>query len=135
MAWIKDVLADNDPNVKWKIVYGHHTLYTSGSRKEIDEVQLFRKRMKPIFDAYHVNAYVCGHEHDLEVVKPEGNTYYFISGAGSEVRPIKKPVIPDSRFATATPGFMSFDVTPTEMYVRAIDFNGKELSSFTFSNK
>ena len=46
-----------------------------------------RSLFKPIFDRYHVNAYICGHEHSLQHIKPEGFTNYFISGAGSETTP------------------------------------------------
>ena len=43
-------------------------------------------RLKPLLEKYGVQAYLAGHEHDLQYLRDAGPVHYFVSGAGSEVR-------------------------------------------------
>ncbi len=61
--WLEQVLSDPSPNIKWKFVFGHHPLYTGGGRMNAAETKELNQLLKPIFDKYKVDAYVCGHEH------------------------------------------------------------------------
>jgi tartrate-resistant acid phosphatase type 5 len=124
--WLLKTLADPDPAIRWKFVVGHHPLYTSGKRIKSAETLQFRKTMEPILKAYHVDAYICGHEHQLEYIKPEGSTHHFISGAGSETRPVNEK-LPESKFKAADHGFMLFSVTAKNMNVQVINWEGKIL--------
>lgn len=82
LGWLEDVLATSD--ARWKIVVGHHPVYSSspyhGNSPELIET------FEPLFEAYGVDTYLAGHEHDLQLHCPEGRTHYLVSGAGSEVR-------------------------------------------------
>jgi tartrate-resistant acid phosphatase type 5 len=124
--WLEAVLSDPSPNIKWRIVVGHHPLYTGGKRMfSLDTWQL-NKALKSIFDKYKVDAYICGHEHNLQYIKPEGATHYFVTGAGSETTPaILYPGI--GKFAQSINGFMLFSVEPKQMQVQIIDLNGNVL--------
>ncbi|PBQ30481.1 acid phosphatase [Sphingobacteriaceae bacterium] len=124
--WLTKVLAENDPAVKWKFVVGHHPLYTSGKRIKSAETLQFRKVMEPILKQFSVDAYICGHEHQLEYIKPEGSTHHFISGAGSEARDVKGN-LPESKFKASDHGFMLFSVGQTQLKVQVINWEGKIL--------
>ncbi len=124
--WMDSVLNDN--TVKWKFVVGHHPLYSGGKRIDAPETKDMNGSFRHLFEKHKVDAYICGHEHHLEYVKPAGATHYFISGGGSEVRPVKKH--PDGgKFASASHGFMTFSLTGNKMLVQAIDHLGKILYS------
>jgi len=130
--WLAAVLSDPDPNIKWRIVMGHHPVHTGGKRwKSIDTDQMYAA-MKPIFDKYRVDAYICGHEHNLQYIKPEGATHYFVTGAGSETTPtILYPNI--GKFAQSINGFMVFSLTPKDMMVQIVDLYGSLLYKTTIT--
>jgi tartrate-resistant acid phosphatase type 5 len=131
--WLVKVLAENDPSVKWKFVVGHHPLYTSGKRSKSAETLQFRKLMENIFEQYKVDAYICGHEHHLEHIKPAGRIHHFISGAGSETREIKGD-LQESKFKASDHGFMLFSLTARILKVQAINWDGKILYEQTIGH-
>ncbi|MFN3530601.1 MAG: metallophosphoesterase [Bacteroidia bacterium] len=118
-AWLDSLLKASA--ARWKIVIGHHPLFTSGKRA--GKPQDMANRFKGLFDASQVDAYWCGHEHDLQHNKPEGYTHYYVSGAGSEVRPSGK--VDFTQFAESVTGFMTFSFTPDTLLVQAIDYQGR----------
>jgi tartrate-resistant acid phosphatase type 5 len=124
--WLEEVLADKSPHIRWKIVVGHHPLYTGGGRINSAETKELNRRLKPIFDKYKVDAYICGHEHSLQYIKPAGPTHYFISGSGSEITPAN--LYPQGgRFAQSENGFMVFTLSPSSMQVQVLSYEGKIL--------
>lgn len=121
-AWLVQQLSTDDPSVTWKIVVGHHPMYSGGKRKESKDTQLFENRFADFFDKHGVDAYICGHEHDLQIIKPKGRkTVQFLSGAASEVRPTGNRE--GTLFAAAEPGFMLFSILNNKMLVQAIGSN------------
>jgi tartrate-resistant acid phosphatase type 5 len=124
--WVFDY-GDNSPNIKWKLVFGHHPIYTGGKRIAAPETKELNQLLKPIFDKYKVDAYICGHEHSLQYMQPSGSkTNYFISGAGSETTP--SLLYPDGgKFALSENGFIGFSITPETMFVQIINFQGQVL--------
>lgn len=123
LKWLYQVLSDNDSSVIWKFVVGHHPLYTSGKRMKSPETIEMRKRLEPLFSKTGVNAYFCGHEHQLEYVKPNATTHHFISGAGSEIREMSGGLL-ESRFSASDHGFMLFSLTLTELNIQIINSQG-----------
>ena len=78
---------------KWKIVYGHHILWSVGGTKYA-EGHVLRKRLMPLLCQY-ADAYIAGHEHDLELLSDDCSVYgetarpklpLIISGAASKMR-------------------------------------------------
>ncbi|WP_400261372.1 metallophosphoesterase [Sphingobacterium sp. SG20118] len=117
--WLIESLSDTDPNIKWKIVVGHHPLYSGGKRKESKDTKAFEAKFAGIFDQYGVQAYICGHEHDLQVIRPKNRfTTQFLTGAGSEVRPTGQR--DGTLFAAAEPGFMAFTIAGDTLLVQTI---------------
>lgn len=130
IKWLDSVLSTNDENVKWKIVVGHHPLYSGGKRINSLDTKDLNFLLKPIFDKNKVDLYFNGHEHHLEYIKPVGSTHYFTSGAGSEVRSVK--IFPnDGKFAAESAGFMTFSIDKDSVIMHAIDKKGKIIFNTT----
>ncbi len=126
--WLVKTLAEAPAYIKWKFVFGHHPLWTGGGRMNAPESAEMKKLLRPVFEKYHVNAYICGHEHNLQYIRPEGFTSYFVSGAGSETTPVI--VHPDGgKFAKSENGFMNFTIQPDQMQVDVIGYKGESLFS------
>jgi 3',5'-cyclic AMP phosphodiesterase CpdA len=124
--WLEKTLGEAPPNIKWKFVFGHHPVYTGGGRMKAKETVEMKNLFKPIFDKYRVNAYICGHDHNLQYIKPPGYTSYFVSGAGSELS--KTVVHPEGGiYARAENGFMNFIVYSNLMQVTMISYTGEHL--------
>lgn len=127
--WLEKQLANPLPSIKWKIVVGHHPMYTGGGRTESQDTRAIRKSLQPLFEKYHVNAYLAGHEHSLQHIGPVNKVHHFISGAASERTPVK--MLPASKFAKSEYGFMLFTVTAGEILVQTIDYTGNIIYTTT----
>ena len=123
--WLEQVLAGAGPSVRWKIVVGHHPLYTAGNRA-LNKPNM-RAALESVLEQYKVDIYLCGHEHDLQYYHPPGKfTHHFISGAGSEANESLNPRGPQDFFAPIQ-GFMTFSVTKDAILMQAVSRKGKLL--------
>jgi tartrate-resistant acid phosphatase type 5 len=120
--WLEKVLSDKSPNIKWKIVVGHHPMFTGSSRTESYDTRAIRYSLKPILDKYKVDAYLAGHDHSLQHIKV-GSTNHLISGSASE-RTLAT-VIPGTQLSASEYGFMLLSATDRELLVQTIDYTGK----------
>ncbi|WP_286234328.1 purple acid phosphatase family protein [Thalassotalea sediminis] len=125
LDWIKKQLATTTAD--WKIVIGHHPLYSSGKRfGKTGEIQ---RVLEPILEKYQVDAYFAGHEHDMQHNKPKQSTVdHFVSGGGSEIRPVKQRSF--TKFAKATGGFAAVVVNEKTLLVQFIDHQGNIIYSY-----
>ncbi len=122
--WLIETLNTSDTSIKWKIVVGHHPLYSGGKRKDKPDTKGFEKKFAGIFDQYKVDAYLCGHEHDLQVIKPKGRyTTQFLSGAACEIRPTGNRE--GTLFAASEPGFMAFSINEKKLQVQVVNEKGQ----------
>ncbi len=80
--WLEKQLAAS--RSKWKIVYGHHPLYSTGNTHG-SETDL-RALVEPLFVKYGVNIVLAGHEHFYERLKPQKGIAYFICGGAAKLR-------------------------------------------------
>lgn len=120
--WLDDVLTNS--TAKWKIVIGHHPLYTSGAR--IKQRKPFIHSFDALFEKHKVDAYFAGHEHDLQHQKPTNRfTHHFLSGAGSEVRPTGKMLM--TKFSASEHGFMAVTLQSKQLLLQIINEKGKIL--------
>lgn len=122
LEWLENTLSKT--TATWKIIIGHHPLYTTGVRR--DKMVDVRSAFLPIFEKHKVNVYFAGHEHDLQHQKPEGYTHYFVSGAGSESRPVTQDV-KQTKFAISDHGFMSVQLKKDTLDLQVINYLGKQL--------
>lgn len=121
--WLAKVLSDEDPSIRWKIVVGHHPMYTGGSRTDGYDTKAIRSSLKPVLERYGVDVYLTGHEHSLQYIKPTGKTHHFISGAASEKTPVK--LIDDAQMVASVYGFMLFSVGKDLIRVQTINDEGE----------
>jgi tartrate-resistant acid phosphatase type 5 len=120
--WLETTLANS--TAKWKIVVGHHPLYTTGMR--LGKTQDIINAFDYIFEKYKVDMYFAGHEHDLQHQKPQNKTVnHFVSGAGSEIRPVTKTEM--TVFSKSAHGFMTVTLLPTQATIQVIDEKGNIL--------
>jgi len=122
LLWLDNVLkTSKEP---WKIVVGHHPIYSAGKHGDTPELIA---RLKPILEKHNVHAYFCGHDHDLQHhTPPDSKLHYFISGAGSEVRNIKTRR-DFTRFAADQPGFAAVAMTKDSLIVQFVNAKGQML--------
>jgi tartrate-resistant acid phosphatase type 5 len=120
--WIETELKNASANVKWKVVVGHHPMYTGGSRTEGYDTRAIRNTLKPVFEKYGVDAYISGHEHSLQHLKSTGPTHHFISGSASERTPVK--MIDEARMVASEYGFMFFSINANTLWMQTVDENG-----------
>lgn len=125
LEWIDKTL---DVDVDWKIVVGHHPLYTGGKRA--DDKMWVRMHIEKLLTKHNVHLYFAGHEHDLQHIKNDQlPTHHIISGSGSEVR--KTGMMEHSIFAKAIQGFVSSSITKDSIYNQFVDYNGEVIYSHT----
>ncbi len=124
LQWLEKSLAASQ--AQWKFVIGHHPIYSSGLTHGNQEDMI--KLILPILQKHKVQAYFCGHDHDLEHLKV-GDLNLFVSGAGSEYRAVKTPS--QTPFSRACSGFAMASVQSKQMQIRMIDNLGKLLYTTT----
>ena len=130
LAWLDSVLTTS-PEV-WKIVVGHHPVFSTGKHGHTPELI---EQLKPILDKHHVQAYFCGHDHDLQHQQPaDSGVAYFVSGAGSESR-ANKPDPAMTKFAKATSGYMAVAIKKDLMMIYAIDYKGNVIYKTSVKQK
>lgn len=128
LTWLEQQLATS--KAKWKIVIGHHPLYSSGKR--YGKTAGIRGVLEPILEKYQVDAYYAGHEHDLQHNQPQGTSVaHFVSGAGSEVRPVEQREF--TLFAESTAGFAAVSVKQNTLVTQFISSTGKVLYQHTIN--
>jgi predicted phosphohydrolase len=126
MKWLNETLEKASPDVKWKIVIGHHPFCTVGPRTTNYDTITMKKALSKTLEDHKVDVYLSGHEHSLQHLKQEGVTHQFISGAGSELTPVTAG-IPYSKFQASEHGFMYFSIDATRLNVKAVNFKGDVL--------
>jgi len=82
VKWIDDELKKS--NDKWKIVFFHHPLYSSG-KTHGSQVKL-RDVLEPLFVRYNVSLVLNGHDHTYERIKPMNGIQYFVEGSSGQLR-------------------------------------------------
>jgi acid phosphatase len=120
LDWLERALARS--KAAWKIVVGHHQLYTvTGQQHDFPEMI---GPFKPLLDRYGVRAYINGHEHNLEHIVVDG-VHYITCGAGSATSPVVTP--PQGQFASDHHGFMTMRLEAEGLGFSFIDDVGATL--------
>ena len=119
LAWLDQQLAKS--TAPWKIVYGHHPLYSSGRHGSNPELTA---KLAPIFAKHKVPLYLCGHDHGYERSIPLDDTIYIVNGGGGA--PLYKfGRSPQTAFVSSQFSFMTFDVYQDKIITKAIATDGK----------
>jgi 3',5'-cyclic AMP phosphodiesterase CpdA len=118
MPWLKQALAAS--SAPWKIMVGHHPLYSSGLYGD-DPVGI--ARLTPLFERHGVQLYINGHDHNYERTQAiRGTTFLTVGGAGAWLR----PVVANARSAKAvsTYSFAELSVKGEAVTIEAWDSRG-----------
>jgi tartrate-resistant acid phosphatase type 5 len=113
LDWLKAALAAS--KARWKIVIGHHPIYSGGDHGDTRELI---KTILPLLHQYGVQAYFNGHDHDLQHLMA-GEVNLFDTGAGSQFRPTK--TTPHTKWSKACSGFTTVSLRGDRMDVRMMD--------------
>lgn len=122
LAWLDADLENN--KLPWTIVFGHHPMYTNSLRGAQLSIRLaFAK----ILTKHKVDLVLTGHEHGYERFKVGGVNYVVSGGGGGQLthffgtaRSLKQATVHH---------FLAFEVTATDLAMRAINIDGKEIES------
>jgi acid phosphatase len=104
LAWLDHALSQS--RAKWKLVTGHHPIRSGGSGHG-DQPEIIA-RVQPILKRYGVQAYIAGHDHDLQHIRRDGIDM-IQCGGGMEARPVSP--VQGTRFCRAAAGFGMVQVT------------------------
>jgi len=122
LVWFEAALAKSTAD--WKLVIGHHPVYSGGGGDLVGGEADLQEKLDPILQRYRIPLYLNGHDHDLQHVA-RGATNYVCTGAGSKVR--KDCRTGGSDFCSLQSGFTAFWLTRNELKVAYRDYTGAEL--------
>ena len=122
--WLDEELKKS--TARWKLVYGHHPIYSDGDHG--DNARLIEKLL-PILKG-RADAYIAGHDHTLEQIKPEGGLHFFVSGGGG-ARLYKVKQAPRAVYVQAIHGFCVIEADQAELRVRFIGADLNQLHENT----
>lgn len=121
LPWLKRALAAS--SAPWKVVVGHHPLYSSGLYGN-DRAAI--ARLTPLFRRHGVQLYINGHDHNYERSRPiDGTTYLTVGNGGASLRPVVPG--PNSARAVSTHGFASLRADAEQLTIEAWDSSGQRL--------
>ena len=116
LAWLDQALAAS--TAAWKIVIGHHPVYSGGHGDNPSLVD----SLAPMFAARGVGLYVNGHDHSLQHIR-RSEVDYICTGSGAEANDGLRAV-EGTRYAASTPGFAAFQVKPDALTFEFRDQTG-----------
>jgi 3',5'-cyclic AMP phosphodiesterase CpdA len=118
LEWLEKELAEDA--TKWKIAFFHHPPYSSG--KFHGSSKSIRKMVEPLFIKHGVDIVFTGHDHFYERVKPQSGIYYFVTGAGGQIRVggIKKNSPLTDKAYDQDLSFMLVEIAEDEMHFQVV---------------
>lgn len=123
LNWIDSVLTNSTE--KWKIVIGHHPIYSAGFGHGNQEELI--NQLKPILEKNKVQMYFCGHSHSSQYIKRSDSSIdYVVAGAGSSTVEFVSQTN-EVHFGTATPSFSLVSLSKDNLTTSFIDTSGKTL--------
>src|SRR6185503_17030270 len=133
VQWIEDEMAKDTSD--WKIAFFHHPPYSSASKHGSDK-QL-REVLEPIFVKYGVNVVLTGHDHVYERIKPQKGIYYFVSGAGGQLRSgdVKERSPLTEKAFDRDMHFMLWEAVGDQLYFQVISRTGETVDSGVIVNQ
>ena len=122
--WLETALSQS--TAKYKIVYGHYPLYSSGAHSYKNTTNgAMRAQLGPVLAQYGVDAYLSGHEHLYERSAPIEGTTHFVSGGGGKITSVMQAKADHPRETVqAKYHFMLFEITPQGLAFEAINRKG-----------
>jgi tartrate-resistant acid phosphatase type 5 len=105
---------------RWKVVYGHHPIFSGGNYQ--DRPDLISSVLPLLYS--RADVYVCGHDHNLQALRPEGTVHFYVAGGGGaglyDLRPYDRSI-----FASRSNGFAVIDADDGRLTVTLVDGTGR----------
>jgi 3',5'-cyclic AMP phosphodiesterase CpdA len=126
LQWLEKGLSQTGS--RWKIVYFHHPIYTSGRYQRI--ASTLRASLEPILVAGDVDVVLSGHEHFYERILPQHGIVYFVSGAAGSLRPndIRKTRL-TARGYDSDYSFILMEISGDELFFQAVTRKGQTVDA------
>jgi len=124
LAWLEKTLQDSDAT--WKIVFGHHPLYSGGQHGHQPHLI---SQLEPLFVKYGVDLYLAGHDHDQQLLQPRQGVHYVVSGAGAKSRDVRW--LPETLYAATNFGFTRYRIAPDELVISFFTGQGQLAFAYT----
>lgn len=122
LAWLEQELSRSD--AKWKVVFGHHPIYSSGMYGSNQE---FIKTLTPLFQKYGVQLYINGHEHNYERTRSINGTTYLVCGGGAGTRPVNRSEW--TQHSASVLSFAAYEVYPDRIEISGIGTDNRVFDS------
>ena len=121
LSWLDQTLKGAKED--WVVVVGHHPIYAE-TGKSVNERLDMQKRVMPLLHKYNnVAMYVCGHIHNFQHIKKQGdNIDYVVNTSASLARPVKP--IDGTVFCSSADGYAVFTVDKKQLRMSMIDKDG-----------
>ena len=113
LPWLEQELSRS--NAPWKVVFGHHQIYSSGA---YGVNQPFVEVLTPMLQKYGVQLWINGHDHHYERTKPINGTTYLICGGGAGTRPVGREAW--SAYSASKLSFAALEVYADKMVIGGI---------------
>ncbi len=121
LVWLDAELAKSV--ARWKIVYGHHPLYSHGIHGNSDTMIA---QLSSLFVKHKIDVYLCGHDHTLEMFKPIDGVHHVVTGGGAgPERAYDVKWTDESYYAATLGGFTVLRVGRAEIVVEFVRLDGK----------
>ena len=117
IAWLERALAAS--TAPWKIVMGHHPVYSGGHGDSPELVET----VAPLLEAHGVQAYINGHDHSLQHIR-RGRVDYICTGSGADAGD-KVEAAAGTRFCLSRPGFAAFRLDGEALDLAFRDLDGQ----------
>jgi hypothetical protein len=130
--WLERTLANT--KATWKFAVYHHPAYASGGNRDNPEL---RQAWTPIFDKYHLDLALQGHDHAYlrtyplkahqRVSSPKEGTVYVISVSGTKMyQQPKRDYTEVGMTNVATYQVLDIQISGNRLVYRAYDIDGKQ---------
>jgi hypothetical protein len=122
----------------WRIAFFHRPPYSSGTEHGSDLV--IRQAFGPLFEQYHVQFVLTGHEHSYERSVPwrestntswQAVTYAVTGGGGAALYPVGRNAW--TAVSRAVYHYLRLVISPTDATLEAVGTNGAVLDRFTLN--
>jgi hypothetical protein len=132
LRWLQKGLEDTGS--RWKIVYFHHPIYTSGRYQA--GARVLRAALEPILVAGDADVVLSGHEHFYERIVPQHGIEYFVSGAAGSLR--RNDIRPSNLTAAGFDtdySFMLMEISGDELFFQSISRTGQTVDAGVIRKK
>ncbi len=123
LRWLDTALTKS--RARWKVVYGHHPIFSSGSHADTPALI---ERLLPLLKG-RASAYLCGHDHHMEHLKSDGMDFFICGTGGHSLRPATGGG-DRSVFAQSTYGFLIISAKTDSLMLEFLDESLRTVYSY-----